>query len=71
LCAAESVGVQIISNGGMVSEGIAKRLREQRVRYVQVTLNGPDAELHERHVGNGHLRRHYGACVCCSRRASP
>jgi radical SAM protein with 4Fe4S-binding SPASM domain len=57
LCRAERVGVQIISNGGMVTEAIAKRLGEQRLRFVQVTLNGPDAALHERHVGEGHFEK--------------
>lgn len=55
LCRAERVGAQIISNGGMVTEAIAKQLGEQRLRFIQVTLNGPDAALHERHVGEGHF----------------
>ncbi len=57
LCAAERVGVQIISNGGIVTEAMARRLGEQRLRFIQVTLNGPDAELHERHVGEGHFAK--------------
>ncbi len=47
------VGVQIISNGGLITEKIAARLAPHRVRYVQVTLDGPTAELHEEHVGEG------------------
>jgi radical SAM protein with 4Fe4S-binding SPASM domain len=49
------VGVQIISNGGLITERIAERLAPYGVRYVQVTLNGPDAGLHEEHVGEGHF----------------
>jgi radical SAM protein with 4Fe4S-binding SPASM domain len=49
------VRAQIISNGGLVTERIAARLAPYRVLYVQVTLNGPDAELHEEHVGKGHF----------------
>jgi radical SAM protein with 4Fe4S-binding SPASM domain len=49
------IRAQIISNGGLVTERIAARLRPYRVLYVQVTLNGPDAELHEEHVGKGHF----------------
>lgn len=55
LCESQRVGVQIISNGGMVTEDMAERLGQRRLRFVQVTLNGPDAELHERHVGPGHF----------------
>ncbi|MDF3069429.1 MAG: hypothetical protein K0R38_5030 [Polyangiaceae bacterium] len=56
-CEAANVGVQIISNGGMVTEELAQRLGEARLRFVQVTLNGPSAELHERHVGDGHFEK--------------
>src|SRR5687767_2799839 len=45
------VPIQIISNGGLVTPELAARLSPYRVRYVQVTLNGPDRELHEEHVG--------------------
>jgi radical SAM protein with 4Fe4S-binding SPASM domain len=47
--------VQMISNGGLITERIASRLAEYDVMYVQVTLNGPTAELHEEHVGPGHF----------------
>jgi radical SAM protein with 4Fe4S-binding SPASM domain len=57
LCESNGVGVQIISNGGMVTEGTAAQLGERRLRFIQVTLNGPDAELHERHVGPGHFEK--------------
>jgi radical SAM protein with 4Fe4S-binding SPASM domain len=57
LLSSHGVGVQIISNGGLVTEQLASRLAEQGLRYVQVTLNGPDAELHEAHVGRGHFEK--------------
>ncbi len=47
------VGIQIISNGGMITDKLAERLAPHRVRYVQVTLDGPTAALHEEHVGEG------------------
>jgi len=49
------VGVQIISNGGLVTQRVAGRLAPYGVRYVQITLNGPEAALHEAHVGEGHF----------------
>jgi radical SAM protein with 4Fe4S-binding SPASM domain len=51
------VGIQIISNGGLITRAIAEKLADYRVHYVQITLNGPDAELHEEHVGKGHFAR--------------
>ncbi len=52
------VGVQIISNGGMITERIAERLAPYGVYYVQVTLNGPEPALHAEHVGGaGHFER--------------
>ena len=51
------IGVQIISNGGLVTSALAARLAPYRVRYVQITLNGPDRELHEAHVGKGHFEK--------------
>jgi radical SAM protein with 4Fe4S-binding SPASM domain len=47
--------VQFISNGGLITDRIAQRLSAYDVMYVQVTLNGPDAALHEEHVGEGHF----------------
>ncbi len=47
--------IQMISNGGLITDRIASRLAEYDVSYVQVTLNGPTAELHEEHVGLGHF----------------
>jgi radical SAM protein with 4Fe4S-binding SPASM domain len=78
------VRVQLISNGGVITDRIAERLAEYDVSYVQVTLNGPDAELHEEHVGPGHfeptlrgiraLRKHgvpVVGCVVVTRRNGP
>lgn len=49
------VGIQIISNGGLIDDAVATRLAPYRVSYVQVTLDGPTAELHDAHVGGaGH-----------------
>lgn len=44
----------IISNGGLVTPELASRLVAYDPYFVQVTLNGPDAALHEAHVGAGH-----------------
>ncbi|NUP04882.1 MAG: radical SAM protein [Polyangiaceae bacterium] len=41
----------IISNGGIVTEAHAERLAPYNPLFVQVTLNGPNKELHEEHVG--------------------
>lgn len=43
----------IISNGGLITEAHAERLASLPVVFVQITLNGPSAELHEEHVGPG------------------
>lgn len=43
----------IISNGGIVTEAHAARLAPLDPIYVQITLNGPRADLHEEHVGKG------------------
>jgi radical SAM protein with 4Fe4S-binding SPASM domain len=45
----------IISNGGLVTEAHAERLAPLDPIFVQITLNGPEAELHEEHVGKGHF----------------
>jgi radical SAM protein with 4Fe4S-binding SPASM domain len=44
-----------ISNGGIVTDAIARRLAPYAPLGVQITLNGPDAALHEAHVGPGHF----------------
>lgn len=56
LVRAKGVKIQIISNGGLVDEALAQRLAPYEVSYVQVTLDGPTAELHDEHVGGkGHF----------------
>lgn len=55
--AARGVAIQIISNGGLIDAKLADRIAERQLRYIQITLNGPDAELHEAHVGKGHFEK--------------
>ena len=55
LVKARGVGIQMISNGGLIDDALAKRLVPYRVSYVQITLDGPTKELHEAHVGEGHF----------------
>jgi radical SAM protein with 4Fe4S-binding SPASM domain len=54
VCRRHGTRVQIISNGGVITDAIAARLAPYRPLFVQVTLNGPTRELHEEHVGAGH-----------------
>src|SRR5262249_17479799 len=50
------VGIQIISNGGLIDDRVAERLAPYPASYVQCTLDGPTAELHDAHVGGeGHF----------------
>ena len=51
------VGVQLISNGGLITDRLAARLAGYPIRFVQVTLDGADAAMHEEHVGEG--RNHF------------
>lgn len=43
----------IISNGGLVTDDVAARVAPFDPIWIQITLNGPDAALHEEHVGKG------------------
>src|SRR5262249_48070448 len=53
---AKDVGIQIISNGGLIDDAIATRLAPYKPAYVQVTLDGPNAAMHDDHVGGeGHF----------------
>lgn len=80
-CKGSGVDVQIISNGGLIDDALAQRLRPYPIRCIQVTLNGPDAALHRAHVGGDHfdatiegiraLRRHgvpVAGCIVVTRR---
>jgi radical SAM protein with 4Fe4S-binding SPASM domain len=49
----KKVRMQIISNGGLITDRIAERLVTYEPGYVQCTLDGPTAELHEEHTGRG------------------
>lgn len=52
------VKVQMISNGGLIDDAIAERLAALKIGYVQITLNGPEAAMHDEHVGGpGHFER--------------
>jgi radical SAM protein with 4Fe4S-binding SPASM domain len=57
LLQSRGVSFQIISNGTMITPELAARLAPYRVRYVQISLNGPDEALHAAHVGPGHFAR--------------
>ncbi len=55
VCKRHGVGIQMISNGGVVDDRMAQKLVGFPVRCVQVTLDGPTAELHNAHVGGDHF----------------
>lgn len=81
-----SLRALIISNGGMITDDHARRLAPFNPLFVQITLNGPNAELHEAHVGQNHqhfaktlrgishLRDHgitVGGCMVVTRKNAP
>lgn len=69
---ASGVGIQIISNGGLVDDDLAVRLAPYRVSYVQVTLDGPTAELHDEHVGGeGHFAKTLSGIAALRRAGVP
>jgi pyrroloquinoline quinone biosynthesis protein E len=55
VCKRHGVGIQMISNGGVVDARMAGKLVGFPIRCVQVTLDGPTAELHDEHVGGDHF----------------
>lgn len=58
VCARAGTRFQMISNGGLVTEALATRLATYAPLSVQVTLDGPSAEVHDAHVGGaGHFER--------------
>jgi radical SAM protein with 4Fe4S-binding SPASM domain len=75
VCRDHGVGIQMISNGGLIDDRIASRLAPYGIRCIQVTLDGPNAEVHEAHVKGEHfeatlagiraLRRHGVRVVGC------
>jgi MoaA/NifB/PqqE/SkfB family radical SAM enzyme len=50
---ARGVRVAIISNAGAIGQSLAENLASRRVSYVQVTLLGPNAEIHDSIAGPG------------------
>ncbi len=52
---ARHVRAQMISNGGLVTKEIAAKLSRHRLLSILVTLNGPDAALHDAQVGGEHF----------------
>jgi len=54
VCKAADVPVHFISNGGLITESIAQRLRDYAIVAIQITLNGPTPEVHHAHVGGNH-----------------
>lgn len=72
LVKASGVGIQIISNGGLVDDAVAQRLAPYGVSYVQVTLDGPTAELHDEHVGGeGHFAKTIAGIAALRRAGVP
>lgn len=58
VCRARGVRFQMISNGGLITDDLATRVARYRPLSVQVTLNAPDAVLHDEIVGgSGHFDR--------------
>lgn len=54
VCTRHGVTIQMISNGAIVGEEQARRLATYPISFIQVTLNGPTAALHNEHVGGDH-----------------
>ncbi|HEY1696644.1 MAG TPA: radical SAM protein [Polyangiaceae bacterium] len=52
---ARHVRAQMISNGALVTPAVAARLGRHRLLSVLVTLNGPDAAVHDAQVGGPHF----------------
>jgi radical SAM protein with 4Fe4S-binding SPASM domain len=54
---ARDLGVSLISNGGLITPEVARRLADQRVHGVQLTLAGSDATEHDAVCGDGSFGR--------------
>jgi radical SAM protein with 4Fe4S-binding SPASM domain len=50
-CRERGIGIQMISNGALVDDALARRLSAYPIRCIQITLNAPSAPLHDEHVG--------------------
>ncbi|HMA97401.1 MAG TPA: radical SAM protein [Polyangiaceae bacterium] len=46
-----AVPVHLITNGTYITDAIAQELAQHAVSVAQITLNGPNPELHQAHVG--------------------
>ena len=81
LCREREVGIQMISNGGLIDDALAARIAQYPIRFIQVTLNAPAAKLHNEHVRGDHfdatirgieaLRRHgvtVAGCIVVTRK---
>lgn len=51
LLKARGIAAQLVTNGTYVTSNEARRLAEAAVHVVQITLNGPNPDLHREHVG--------------------
>lgn len=54
---ARDLGVSLISNGGLITPEVARRLADQQVHGVQLTLAGGDAGEHDAVCGDGSFGR--------------
>ncbi len=54
---ARDLSVSLISNGGLISPEVARRLADQQVHGVQLTLAGSDAAEHDAVCGDGSFER--------------
>lgn len=54
-CRDAGTKIQMISNGDLIDEEKAERLAQYPILAIQVTLNGPEAKLHNEHVGGEHF----------------
>jgi radical SAM protein with 4Fe4S-binding SPASM domain len=57
LLASRQLPTSIISNGALIDETRARHLADFRLGYVQITLTGADAELHDEHTLAGQFDR--------------
>lgn len=58
---------KMISNGGLITDALARRLAPYRPYFVQITLNGVDRETHAAMVGPGHWEATFEGIEACLR----